>query len=73
MGSVADDLRRRTAEQVIALPVAARIELALSLGDEDLALYAGHAALGADVARRRLQAQRSRGRVPSVVNRLPAP
>jgi hypothetical protein len=39
MTSVADDLRARTIARVLALPVHARIALALSLGDDDLDVF----------------------------------
>lgn len=65
MRSVADDLRLRTIARVLDLPVAARVELALSLGDDDLALFVRTSGLGRDEALRRLRAQRARGRVPS--------
>lgn len=68
MSSVADDLRRRTLAQVLALPMAARVELALSLGDDDLDLFMRVNGLDRDEARRRLRAQRQCGRLPSVTN-----
>lgn len=73
MRSVADDLRRSTAARVLELPIAARIALALSLGDDDLALFARTSGLAPDAARLRLRAQRSRGRQPSVANRSETP
>jgi hypothetical protein len=66
MRSVADDLRRQTLTHVLALPLQARVELALSLGDDDLELFARTNGLECDEARRRLQAQRQIGRAPSV-------
>jgi len=63
--SVADDLRLRTIARVLAMPIAARVQLALSLGDEDLDLFVRTSGLGRDEARRRLRAQRARGRAPS--------
>jgi hypothetical protein len=71
MSSVADDLRRRTRDQVPALPPAARIELALALGDADLETFARTSGLGAEAARRHLRAGRSRGRPASVANLSP--
>lgn len=71
MGSVADDLRRRTRDHVLALPTAARIDLALALGDADLEMFARTNGLGAEAARRQLRAGRSRGRPASVANRVP--
>ena len=66
MRSVADDLRRRTTAHVFDLTPAARIALALSLGDDDLDLFVRTSGLGRDEARRRLTAQRQIGRAPSV-------
>jgi len=66
MRSVADDLRRRTMAHVLDLTPAARIELALSLGDDDLDLFVSTSGLDRDEARRRLMAQRHVGRAPSV-------
>jgi hypothetical protein len=71
--SVADDLRRQTQEHVLALPLAARVELALSLGDDDLDLFARTSGLERDEARRRLRAQRQIGRAPSVAGTTPRP
>ena len=68
MSSVADDLRRKTLAQVLALPMAARVELALSLGDDDLDVFVRVSGLDRDEARRRLRAQRQRGRPFSVAN-----
>jgi len=39
MRSVADGLRRQTLAHVLTLPLTARVELALSLGDDDLDLF----------------------------------
>jgi hypothetical protein len=64
--SVADALRRRTLAEVLELTPAARIELALSLGDDDLDLFVRTNGLGRDEARLRLRAQRQVGRAPSV-------
>ncbi|HEX2311893.1 MAG TPA: hypothetical protein VHH91_14370 [Vicinamibacterales bacterium] len=63
MRSVADALRARTITQVLALPPRARIELALSLGDDDLELFVR--ASGLDRALARLRAGRRHGRTPS--------
>jgi len=70
MKSVADELRAETRARVLGLPVAARIALALQLGDEDAALYAAHAGLEIDEARRRLHTQRAHGRAFSHAARL---
>jgi len=66
MRSVADDLRRQTLAHVLALPVPARVELALSLGDDDLDLFVRTSGLDREEARRRLGAQRQAGRAASV-------
>jgi hypothetical protein len=65
VGSVADDLRRRAVRQVLELPVAARVDLALALGDDDLDLFARASGLDRGEALRRIRARRARGRVPS--------
>ena len=72
MRSVADQLRQQTVARVLALPVAARVELALSLGDDDLELFARTNGLARDEALRRLKAQRQIGRRPSVAG-IPPP
>ena len=72
MRSVADQLRRQTAARVLDLPILARIELSLQLGDDDVTLCAAHAQLGRDEARRRLRAQRAHGRRLSRAARLDA-
>lgn len=66
--SVADDLRLRTIARVLALPMAARINLALSLGDDDLELFTRHSRLARDEARKRLRAGRACGRASSVTS-----
>jgi hypothetical protein len=71
MRSVADDLRRRTIAQVLDLTPAARIELALSLGDDDLDLFVRTSGLDRDEARRRLRAQRQIGRARSMAATFP--
>ncbi len=62
MKSVADELRKETAASVLRMPVADRIALALSLGDDDLSLYMRAAGLGRDEALMQLRQQRARGR-----------
>jgi hypothetical protein len=69
MPSVGDEHRRRTSQEVLALPVAARIAMALSLGDDDLSLFVRASGLEPDEARRRLCMQRASGRAPSVADR----
>jgi hypothetical protein len=65
MASVADDLRRDTIARVRAMSVRARIELALSLGDDDLARYMGASGLDRARALERLIARRAQDRTPS--------
>ncbi len=73
MTSLADTLRAETVARVLAMTVEERIALALSLGDDDLALYVR--ATGADVAtaRRQLHSRRQRGRIPSACAGTPRP
>lgn len=66
MKSVADNLRAETHRAVRELPQAARIELALALGDDDLALFMRTSGLSREQALAVLQQQRLRGRRPSV-------
>ena len=65
MQSVADSLRRDTRERVLTLSIAERIALALSLGDDDLALYMRASGKDREAALQDLRAQRARGRTPS--------
>ena len=65
MGSIADDSRRRTVNRVLEVSVAARIELALTLGDDDLQQFMRTSGLEREEALRRVREQRARGRVPS--------
>jgi hypothetical protein len=62
MRSVADQLRHETGERVARMSVAERIELALSLGAEDLLLYMRASGKTRDEALRDLRTQRGRGR-----------
>lgn len=62
MTSVADELRARTRAQVLALPVSERIQLALSLGDDDARRYASRQGVDRGEATRRLQRQHAHGR-----------
>ena len=68
MKSVADNLRAGTHQAVRELPTAARIELALALGDDDLALFMRTSGLSRQQALEMLQQQHARGRRPSVAN-----
>ena len=65
MPSLADALRARTVAQVLALPIRARIALALSLGDDDLELFVRASGLDRASALARLRAGRRHGRTPS--------
>jgi hypothetical protein len=56
---------------VLALPVRARIALALALGDDDLALFARSSGLDPATALRRLGATRQHGRAPSACGQGP--
>jgi hypothetical protein len=62
MTSVADQLRARTRAQVLALPAWERIQLALSLGDDDADRYARREGLDRTEAARRLHHRRAHGR-----------
>lgn len=73
MRSVADEVRRQTHARVLALPVLARVELALALGDDDLDLFMRTNGLGREEALLRLRAQRQAGRTPCITGRLPRP
>jgi hypothetical protein len=68
MTSVADDVRRRTRDQVLALSPEARIELAFALGEQDLVLFMRATGLARDAALRRLRSSRQRGRTPSTAS-----
>lgn len=65
MRSVADQLREEDARRVLALEPAARIALALKLGDDDAALVAAARGISPAAARRLLARQRQAGRRPS--------
>ncbi|MDH4065587.1 MAG: hypothetical protein OEW19_14410 [Acidobacteriota bacterium] len=65
MRSVADALRQRTLARVLDMPLAARIALALSLGDDDLALFVRSSGLERGEALQRLRDRRHLGRRPS--------
>jgi hypothetical protein len=68
-----NDLRRRTIARVLEMPMAARIRLALSLGDDDLKLFARVSGLPREEARRRLRQQRGTGRRISRAAATPHP
>ena len=65
MASLSEELRSRTVTRVLELPIHERIELALRLGDEDLALFMRSSGLDEPSARLRLTNQRQQGRTPS--------
>jgi len=65
---VLDALRRETIAEGLQLSPAARIERAFTLGDDDLERFARAHGLSRDEALRRLRANRSIGRRPSVAN-----
>jgi predicted alpha/beta-hydrolase family hydrolase len=65
MASVADRLRQDTHDRVARLSVAERIELALSLGRDDLSLFMRVSGRSHDEALRAFRAQRTRGRTSS--------
>lgn len=65
MPSVADQLRRDTAERVQRLPVGRRIDLALALGEDDLRLYMQTSGKSRAAAVRDLRSQRAGGRTVS--------
>lgn len=68
MVSVADEVRRRTIDQVLALSPEARLDLAFALGEQDLELFMRATGLGRDAALGCLRASRQRGRTPSAAN-----
>jgi hypothetical protein len=69
MKSVADGLRIQTHDSVRKLPVAARIALALALGDDDLELFMRTTGSSRAEALATFRRQRARGRTPSVAAR----
>jgi hypothetical protein len=66
VSSIANELRRLTARQVLALTPDERIDLALALGDDDARLFIDASGLPAELASRRLRAARQVGRQRSV-------
>ena len=65
MSALANYLRERTADDVRRMEPAARLELSLRLGDDDLALYCEAAGIDRDEGRNRVMRQRQTGRRPS--------
>ena len=64
MSDLAVETRRRHLERVRRLTPAGRVELALRLGDEDVAALAAALGVGLREARRILRARRQLGRTP---------
>jgi hypothetical protein len=64
--------RTRTNELVLAMTPSERIDLAFSLGEEDLQLFMQRTGLDRNAALRQLRAQRHTGRRPSVAERMAA-
>lgn len=62
MRSVADDLREETRRRIADLPPAARIELALALGDADLASLRDARQISVEAARALIARHRRAGR-----------
>lgn len=73
MRSVADDLRSETRHDVARRTPAERIDLALQLGDDDLALLCAARGLAREEGRRLIARSRRVGRMPSVVAGGPGP
>lgn len=65
MSTVANYLRERAADDVQRMAPAARIDLALRLGEDDLARYCEAAGIERDEGRKRVMRQRQAGRRPS--------
>ena len=65
MTSVADQLRNESRRRVLEMSPAARLELALRLGDEDVTLFATANGLSEAEARLVLIRRRQAGRQPS--------
>jgi hypothetical protein len=60
--SVLDDLRREDRAALLTLTPAARVALALALGERDLEAFRAARSLGREDAERELERQRQRGR-----------
>ncbi|HEX4498346.1 MAG TPA: hypothetical protein VIE43_21900 [Thermoanaerobaculia bacterium] len=65
MKSVADELRQRDREAAKSLSPAQRLELALAMGDEDIAAFCAARGISRKEGIRLLQRQRQAGRTPS--------
>lgn len=68
MRSVADDVRAEQRQEVLAMSVAERFELARRLGQEGIALLMSAQGIDRDEAIRRIRRTRRAGRRPSVAN-----
>lgn len=73
MRSIADDLRRESAQAVAHLTAAERIDLALRLGDDDVSLHRSAHRLTEGESRAALRRARAVGRVPSRANDADSP
>ena len=62
MRSVADQLRREDEQAIAALTVAERVEMALRLGEESLAIYMAAQGVDRDTALRELRKRNQIGR-----------
>ena len=62
MDSVADELRRKTREEVLAMSAQERFELAFRLGEEDLQTLQASLGLDRDAAILQIQRHRQQGR-----------
>lgn len=69
MRSVADELRADTARRVLEMTPAARVELAMRLGDDDVALLCAARNLSEVDARMTIRRARQAGRQPSAAAR----
>lgn len=65
MRSVADEFRERDREAILKLSPEERIELALKLGDDDLAILCQTQGIDRETAIRLIQRRRQAGRTPS--------
>lgn len=68
MRSVADDLRSETREAAARLTADQRIALAMTLGDDDVAMYRAMHRLTDEAARTAVRRTRAVGRIPSRSN-----
>lgn len=66
MPSVADELRRRTIDDLRSRTASERVRIALELGDFDLELFCARHEIAPEVASERMRRSRHRGRRASV-------